>query len=140
MLRVKRMRGIAEVLEEMVVLVDTRIFNEFSEKVLRVPEEGACQPEFHGYGTLREDLEIMKLFPKTLKVIEEIQENLLCVGKRKEMTTKKNVETMRFCSNTGLQLSAKHIISCCKKASGEINAPMTSLSSFSRTTFSPKED
>ena len=27
--------------------------------------------------------------PKTLKVIMEIQENLLCVGKRKELITKK---------------------------------------------------
>ena len=57
-----------------------------------------------------------------MKVIGEIQENLLCVGKRKELMTKKKVETMCWCSKTGLPLNAKHIISCCRKVSGEINA------------------
>ena len=31
--------------------------------------------------------------PKTIKVIGEILENFLCVGKRKETITKKKVET-----------------------------------------------
>ena len=63
----------------------------------------------------------MNCTPKTLKVIREIQENLLCVGKRKELITKKRAETTCFCSRTGVQLNAKHIVSYCKKASGEIN-------------------
>ena len=59
--------------------------------------------------------------PKTMNVVREIQENLLCVGKRREMITKKKTETKCWCSKTGLALNAKHIISCCKKVSGEIN-------------------
>ena len=59
--------------------------------------------------------------PKTLKVIRGIQENLLCVGKRKELIANKRAETQCWCSKTGLPLNAKHIVSCCKKVSGEIN-------------------
>ena len=59
--------------------------------------------------------------PKTLKVIREIQENLLCVGKRRELITKKRTESRCWCSKTGLPLTANHIISCCKKVSSEIN-------------------
>ena len=59
--------------------------------------------------------------PKTMKVIREIQENLLCVGKRKELITKKRAETQCWCSKTGLRLNAKHIVSCCRKVSGAIN-------------------
>ena len=57
---------------------------------------------------------------KTTKVIREIQENLLCVGKRKELITKQRTETMCWCSKTRHSLNAKHIISCCKRVSGEI--------------------
>ena len=39
--------------------------------------------------------------PKTLKVIREIQENLLCIGKRKELISKKRSETKCWCSKTG---------------------------------------
>lgn len=56
-----------------------------------------------------------------MKVIREIQENLLCVGRRKELISEKKVETKCWCSKSGVQLNAKHIISCCKKVSGEIN-------------------
>ena len=48
--------------------------------------------------------------PKTLKVIRKIQENLLCVGKRKEMITKKKVDSNCWCSKSGLALNAKHIV------------------------------
>ena len=60
--------------------------------------------------------------PKTMKVIREIQENLLCVGKWKELITKERTETKCWCSRTGLPLNAKHIISCSRKVAGEINA------------------
>ena len=51
----------------------------------------------------------------------EIQENLLCVGKRKALITKQNVGMKCWCSKTGAQLNARHIISCCRKVSAEIN-------------------
>ena len=57
-----------------------------------------------------------------MKVIREIQENLLCVGKRRELITKKKAETQCWCSKSGQALNAKHIISCCKRVSGEITA------------------
>ena len=50
--------------------------------------------------------------PKTMKVIREIQENLLCVGKRKELIIKKRAETQCWCRKTGLPLNAKQIVSC----------------------------
>ena len=59
--------------------------------------------------------------PKTLKVIREIQENLLCVGKRKELITKKRDRTTCFCSISDVKLNEKHIISSCKKVASEIN-------------------
>ena len=55
-----------------------------------------------------------------MKVISEIQENLLCVGRRKELITK--IEAKCRCSKTGALLNAKHIIGCCKKVNAEINA------------------
>ena len=60
--------------------------------------------------------------PKTMKVIWEIQENLLCVGRRKEMITKKRSESKCWCTKTGLPLNAEHIVSCCRKVAGEINS------------------
>ena len=64
----------------------------------------------------------MNCTPKTMKVIREVQENLLCVGKRKELITKKKAETKCWCSKNGQLLNAKHIVSCCRRVSGEINA------------------
>ena len=58
-----------------------------------------------------------------MKAIREIQENILCVDKRrKEMISKKRSETRRWCSKTGVQLNEKHVVSCCKKASAEIQS------------------
>ena len=56
-----------------------------------------------------------------MKVIREIQENLLCIGRRKELITKKRAETTCWCSKSGMQLNAKHIISCCRKVSDDKN-------------------
>ena len=39
----------------------------------------------------------------------------------RELITKKKTEAKCRCSTTGLQLNANHIISCCKRVSGEIN-------------------
>ena len=64
----------------------------------------------------------MNCSPRTMKVIREIQENLHYVGRRKELITKKKTEAVCWCSKTSLPLNAKHIISCCRKVSGEINA------------------
>ena len=57
-----------------------------------------------------------------MKVIGEVQDNLLCVGKRREMITRQKTDSKCWCSKTGLPLNAKHIISCCMKVNGEITA------------------
>ena len=57
-----------------------------------------------------------------MKVVREIQENLLCVGKRKALITKKSVDAKCWCSKAGQTLNARHIISCCRKVAGEINS------------------
>ena len=62
------------------------------------------------------------MLPENNEVIGNIQENLLCVGKWRELITKRKTESRCWCSKVGLPLNAKHIISCCKKVSAEINA------------------
>ena len=53
-----------------------------------------------------------------MKVIREIKEILLCIGKRKELVMKKRAESKCWCSKTGMTLNAKHNVSCCRKVSG----------------------
>ena len=123
LLGAKKMKCIADVLEEVEVLIDTHFFNEFhdtkSSMFLKRVVENQGWIEMR---LLKRTWRTLNCTPKTMKIIREIQENLLCVGKRKEMITKKKAELKCFCSKTGAQLTAKHIISCCRKVSGEINA------------------
>lgn len=43
-------------------------------------------------------------------------------GEEEGARCKEKAETTCFCSKTGLRLAVKHIVSCCRKASGEINS------------------
>ena len=118
----KRAMCIDEVLGEVEVLIDTHFFNEFSETksswfLKRVFEN----QRFIDMRLFRKTWRTLNCSPKTMKVIREIQENLLCVGRRRELVTKKRTETKCWCSQTGLPLNAKHIVSCCRKVAGEIN-------------------
>ena len=118
----KRMKCIAEVLEEMDTLIDIHFYSEFSKTqsslfLKRVRENQNAID----VGTLKKTWRTLNCSPKTMKIIREIQENLLCVGKRKELITKKRAETKCWCNKAGLSLNAKHIISCCRKVSAEIN-------------------
>ena len=126
MLRAKRMKSIEEVVEEVEVLIDTHFFNTFSEtkSSLFLKKVIAHQSTIE-MRLLKKRWRTLNCSPKTLKVIREIQENLLCVGKRKELITKKPAETTSWCSKMGLALNAKHIISCCKKVSAERFVPAT---------------
>ena len=126
LLRSKRAKRIADVLEEVDVLIDAHFFNEFREtksslflkKVIK--NRNAIDTSL-----FKRTRRTPNCSPKTMKIIREIQENLLCVGKRREMITRKKTETKCRCSTTGLQLNANHIISCCKRVSGEINTRTT---------------
>ena len=122
-LRGKMMKSIADVIEEVEALVDTHFFNQFSQtksstflkKVLE--NQGSIDLRL-----FRRTWRTMNCSPKTLKIIREIQENLLCVGKRREVITKKRTEPWCSCSQIRLPLNSKHRVSCCKRVSGEINA------------------
>ena len=123
LLGAKRLKSIADVLEEVEVLIDTHFFNEFYDMKSSIFPKSVIENQ--GWIEMRlfkRTWRSLNYTPKTMKIIREIQENLLCVGKRKELITKKKTETTCFCSKTGAQLTAKHIISCCRKVSGDINA------------------
>ena len=109
-------------MEDVEVLIDAHFFNEFweskSSQFLKkvIDNQGSIDMNI-----LKRAWRTLNCTPKTLKAIREIQEDLLCVGKRKELITKKRAETRCWCSKTGLPLNAKHIVSCCKKVASEIN-------------------
>ena len=123
MLRAKRMTSIEDVLVEVEVLIDTHFFNEFYEtKSSSFLKRIIANQSVIEMGLFKRTWKSLNCTPKTLKIIREIQENLLCVGKRKELITKKKAETKCWCSKAGQQLNAKHIISNCRKVSGDINS------------------
>ena len=117
------MKSIKEVLEEVSVFIDTHFFNEFTgtksstflKKVVTHHNEIEVK-------LFRKTWRTLNCSPKTMKVFGEIQENLLCVGKMKALITKQMTETKCWRSRTGLPLNAKHIVSCCKNVSGEIQS------------------
>ena len=121
MLKAKRMKSIVEVLEDVEVLVDTHFFNQFSEtKSSLFLKRVISNQSSLDMKVFKRTWRTLNCSPKTMKIIREIQENLLCVGKRKEMITKQKTESKCWCSNAGMLLNAKHIVSC-RKVSGEIN-------------------
>ena len=76
-------------LEEVEVLIDTHFFNEFNgtKSSLFLRKVISCQNTMD-VNTFRKTWRTMNCSPKTMKIDREIQENRLCVGKRKEMITK----------------------------------------------------
>ena len=123
MLKATKMKSIAAVLEDVEVLIDTHFFTEFSEtKSSLFLKRVIKNRNVIDVKLFKKTWRTLNCAPKTMKVIREIQENLLCIGKRKEMITKKRAETKCWCSKEGMQLTAKHIVSCCRKVSAEINA------------------
>ena len=117
------MKSIIDVLEEVEVLIDTHFFNEFYEtKSSMFLKHVLANQNVIEMSLFKKRWRTINCSPKTMKVIREIQENLLCVGKRKEMITKKKTESKCWCRKTSLPLNARHIISCCRKVRGEINS------------------
>ena len=119
----KRAESIGDVLEEVDVLIDTYFFNQFAEtKTSAFLKKVIAHQNSIDTRLLKKTWRSLNCTPKTLKVIREIQENLLCVGKRMEMITRQNTDSKCWCSKVGVPLNAKHIISCCKKLASEISA------------------
>ena len=107
-LRAKRMNSIKEVLEKVEVLSDAYHFNEFSKtKSSMFLKRIITNQNTIEIRLFRKTWRTLNCSPKTRNVIWEIQENLVCVGKRRELNSKKP-ETQCRCSKTGLPLNAKH--------------------------------
>ena len=121
-LKARKIKSIDEVLEEVETVIDTYFFNEFSKtqssSFLKSVIDNRNMIDTR---ILQETWRTLNCTTKTLKIIREIKEILLCVGKRKELITKEKTETQCWCTKTGLPLNAKHIISCCRRATREIN-------------------
>ena len=82
--RAKRAKSIQDVLEEVEVLIDVHFYDEFSatksslflKKI--VSNQGSVE-----ISLFKKTWRTLNCSPKTSKIIREIQENLLCVGKRR---------------------------------------------------------
>ena len=119
LLRSKKSKSISDVLEEEEVLIDTNFFDEFSgTKYSALLSRFIDKQSPIDTRLFKKEWRTLNCTPKTIKAIQEIQENLLCVGKSKELITKKSVETTCWCSNDGLPLNSKNIINCCMKDAG----------------------
>ena len=111
------MKSIEEVVEEVEVLIQIHFYNEFCEtKSSAFLKKIIAHQSVIDIRLFEKTWRLLNCSPKTMMVIREIQENLLCVGKRKELITKKKEETKCWCSKTGMVLNTKHIIGCCRKA------------------------
>ena len=117
-----KLKSIDEVLEEVSVLIDTHFYNEYegTESTCFLKKVVSNQSLIDT--RLKMTWRSLNCSPKTMKVIRKIQENRLCVEKRKELITKQRAETVCWCSKSRLPLNSKHVISCCKKVNGEITA------------------
>ena len=120
-LQAKRMKSIADILEDAGVLIDTHFFNEFYETKSSVFLKGIiANQNVIDMTLLKKTQRSLNCTPKTMKVIREIKRISSALGK--ELITKNRTESKRLCSNTGLALNAKHIVSCRRNVSAEINA------------------
>mgnify|MGYP004684707701 CR=1 FL=1 len=81
-LRTQRMKNIAGVLEEVEILIDTHFFNAFSgTKSSMFLKKVLENRNFIETKLFKKTWRTLNCSPKTMKIIREIQENLLCVGK-----------------------------------------------------------
>ena len=88
----KRMKTIAEVLELVEVLLDTHFFDEFYEtKSSGFLKHVLANQAAIDIWLFKKTWRTLDCTPKPMKVIREVQENLLCIGKMKEMITKKRM-------------------------------------------------
>ena len=90
MLRAKRKGSITDVHEEVGLLIDTRFFNEFSEtKSSSFLKNVIANKNTIDLNLFKRTWRSLNCTPKTMKVIREIQENLLCVGKGKSSSPRR---------------------------------------------------
>ena len=103
LLGAKRMKSIADVLEDVEALIDTH-FNEFYDKKSSIFLKSVI--ENRGWIEMRlfkKTWRTLNCTPKTMKIIRENQENLLCIGKRKELITKKKPRRSASAARPGIR-------------------------------------
>ena len=86
--RAKKARSVEEVLEEVEILIDVHFFNLFSETKSSQFLKRIVAKNTNDLNLFKRTWRTLNCTPKTMKVIMEIQENLLCVGKKMEMITR----------------------------------------------------
>ena len=108
MLRTRRMMNIEEVLAEVEARIDTHFFNEFSQTKSSIfPKKVMESQNSIEMKLFMKTWRSLSCYPKTMKIIREIQENLLCVGKRRELITKKRTESKCLRPGTGSTTSTR---------------------------------
>ena len=120
-LRAKRTRSTGDVLEEAEVLIDQHSFYAFSETKSSLFLKRIITNQSMIETNIIKTWEASKCTPKTKKVIREIREILLCREGKGTRHLEKCGDKILVKQN-GLPLNAKHIVSCCKRVSSEIQS------------------
>ena len=118
----KGLKNIADVLEEVEILIDTHFFNEFCETKSSLFLKRALENQkYIDMPPPQEDIEDIELYSQDNESYPGDPREPPLHRQEKKLVTKKT-ETTCFCIQTGMPLSDKHITTCCRKVSGEINA------------------
>ena len=97
MLRAKRMRSIEEVLKEVSVLIETHFFNEFPEtKSSAFLKNVITNQNSIDLNLFKGTWRSLNCTPKTMKVVREIQENLLCRVRQNSATSEFRSSEFRY--------------------------------------------
>ena len=108
-IRAMKAKNIKDMLKEVEVPIDTIFYDEFLEmKSLLFLNKIVSNQGLVETRLLKKTRKATNCSPKTMKVIGENQENIICVGKRREMMTRKKTDSKCWCIKAGLPLTAKH--------------------------------
>ena len=92
-IKAKRMKSISDVLEEVEVLIGTHFFDEFSETKSSVfLKKVIANQSVIEKSLLKKTWRTLNCTPKTMKIIREIQENLLVLGKGRSLSPRRGAK------------------------------------------------
>ena len=95
-------KRITEVLEEVEVLVEKHFFNEFFEtKSSLFLKKVVSNQGWKEIRLFKKTWRSLNCTPKTLRIVREIQENILCVGKRNELISKRKRDSSACAARLG---------------------------------------
>lgn len=122
--KAKRMRikgAIKEIRNEREVNIETFHQDKFMEgSTSRFQKEIRKQKSHIDMKVMRRAWKRMNWKPKTMKMIREYQEGLLCVGKRRNVINKRKGSTKCSCGKRQSELNARHILTGCARTRREI--------------------